>query len=485
MPKIVTAQGKKFTFDDNTTDEEIASAIDYYFSTEKKKPSSAGGKVDTMESTGQQGQEKDILSELQFDKETYTPIKSKLPAPTKGTGLVGEDAPKGYVETPPAPKIQPTKPVAPTTDMPDYGKQYRDISDEKVAVKKLQIKRAEDILALDTKDAKDLGFSLDEYRQLNIKKYAVEFLTGPQQNQYNIENRINSLTELTKGLDPIKDINNPLFKNIEKLQREKDASKQEMVNGVLARIDQLKSEFPGLTGTAKTEKAEEIKKLYASITPVIAPAAYAKEKADTPEVRTMPGDTPMEKLKNYYSSITNEYEETLKLYQEENYILSGIKAYTDPSQTRKLARLQQEIKELTPIVTINQKELKEDNWLTQLAKGAVSTLIDNDILITEQEQATKLYKSFKTADISSNISKENVAALEESMRMTTGEEVASTLGVTLGMMPSFMGGGMAVKGIGKLSKLAKGGTRAVEAFDNLELISISRRGSIFYIWFYG
>jgi hypothetical protein len=437
------------------------------FASQKKKPSSAGEKVGTMGSTGQPTQEKDILSELQFDKETYTPIKSKLPAPTKGTGLVGEDAPKGYVETPPAPKIQPTKPVAPTTDMPDYGKQYRDISDEKVAIKQLQIKRAEDILALDTKDAKDLGFSLDEYRQLNIKKYAVEFLTGPQQNQYNIENRINSLTELTKGLDPVKDINSPLFKSIEKLQREKDASKQEMVNGVLSRVDQLKSELPGLTGDAKREKAEEIKKLYASIAPVIAPAAYAKEKADTPEVRTMPGDTPMEKLKNYYSSITNEYEETLKLYQKESYILSGIKAYTDPSQTRKLARLEQEIKELTPIVTINQKELKEDNWLSQLAKGAIGTLIDSDIITTEQEQATKLYDSFKKADISSNISKENIAALNESMRMTTGEEVSSTLGVTLGMMPSFMGGGMAVKGVGKLSKLTKGGTRAAGAFDNL------------------
>ena len=444
------------------------------FASQKKKPSSAGGKVGTMESTGQQGQEKDILSELRFDKETYTPVKSKLPAPTKGTGLVGEDAPKGYVETPPAPKTQPTKrvgditmPIAPATDLPDYGKQYRDISDEKVAIKQLQIKRAEDILALDTKEAKDLGFSLDEYRQLNIKKYAVEFLTGPQQNQYNIENRINSLTELTKGLDPVKDINSPLFKSIEKLQREKDASKQEMVNGVLSRVDQLKSELPGLTGDAKREKAEEIKKLYASIAPVIAPAAYAKEKADTPEVRTMPGDTPMEKLKNYYSSITNEYEETLKLYQKESYILSGIKAYTDPSQTRKLARLQQEIKELTPIVTINQKELKEDNWLTQLAKGAIGTLIDSDIITTEQEQATKLYDSFKKADISSNISKENIAALNESMRMTTGEEVSSTLGVTLGMMPSFMGGGMAVKGVGKLSKLTKGGTRAAGAFDNL------------------
>ncbi len=182
------------------------------FASQKKKPSSAGGKVGTMGSTGQPTQEKDILSELQFDKETYTPIKSKLPAPTKGTGLVGEDAPKGYVETPPAPKIQPTKPVAPTTDMPDYGNQYRDIADKKVAIKQLQIKRAEDVLALDTKDAKDLGFSLDEYRQLEIKKYADEFLTGPQQNQYNIENRINSLTELAKGLDPIKDINNPLFK---------------------------------------------------------------------------------------------------------------------------------------------------------------------------------------------------------------------------------------------------------------------------------
>ncbi len=437
------------------------------FASQKKKPSSAGGKVGTMGSTGQPTQEKDILSELQFDKETYTPIKSKLPAPTKGTGLVGEDAPKGYVETPPAPKIQPTKPVAPTTDMPDYGNQYRDIADKKVAIKQLQIKRAEDVLALDTKDAKDLGFSLDEYRQLEIKKYADEFLTGPQQNQYNIENRINSLTELAKGLDPIKDINNPLFKGIEKLQRERDASKQEMVNGVLARVDQLKSELPGLTGDAKREKAEEIKKLYASITPVIAPAAYAKEKADTPEVRTMPGDTPMAKLKNYYRSITNEYEETLKLYQEENKFISGIKAYTDPSQTRKLARLQQEIKELTPIVTINQKELKEDNWLTQLAKGAIVTLIDSDIITTEQEQATKLYDSFKKADISSNISKENIAALNESMRMTTGEEVSSTLGVTLGMLPSFMGGGMAVKGVGKLSKLTKGGTRAAGAFDNL------------------
>ena len=93
----------------------------YFASVKKKVPSSSVGQNQgTMGSTGQQGPAKNVSS-------------------VSPSGLVGEDAPEGYVESPAGTKIeQPTKrvgdivmPVAPATDMPDYGKQYEQAADKK------------------------------------------------------------------------------------------------------------------------------------------------------------------------------------------------------------------------------------------------------------------------------------------------------------------------------------------------------------------
>ena len=468
MPKIVTAQGKKFTFDDNTTDEEIASAIDYYFSTEKKKPSSAGGKVDTMESTGQQGQEKDILSELQFDKETYTPIKSKLPAPTKGTGLVGEDAPKGYVETPPAPKIQPTKPVAPATDMPDYGKQYEQAAEIKVADKQIKINKAEDTIKLQTDIAKSYDMELPEYRNYIEKDLANYFLDESELAEYNLQQSLDEYVNLSKDLNP-NDINNKdIFNKISSLKKDAANLRVQKVNGVVEQIRQIKESIDYTDPTETKEKLEEIKKLRATINPTINPVQYAKEKASTPEVLEMPGDTPMDKLKNYYHSKLYELK---KLEEDTGFLdyatgsLPIVGDLTGATKKRdKYRELYQEVKELTPIITINQKDLKEDNFFTQFAKATVGSLLSSNIVTTEQEQADKLYSAFKDADVMYNISEEAKQAIDASFDMTLKEEIGSTGGVVLGMMPAFVTGGAAVKGAGSLAK----GTKIADALTKLD-----------------
>ena len=75
MPKTVIVQGQKFTFKDNVTDEQISSVIDGLFGDIKKKGSSGsvGERVDTTGSISGQPKENGILSDLQFDKKTYTP----------------------------------------------------------------------------------------------------------------------------------------------------------------------------------------------------------------------------------------------------------------------------------------------------------------------------------------------------------------------------------------------------------------------------
>ena len=112
----------KFMQTNNLTQKTNDEFYSTYFAPVKKKvpSSSVGQNQGTMGSTGQQGPAKNVSS-------------------VSPSGLVGEDAPEGYVESPAGTKIeQPTKrvgdivmPVAPATDMPDYGKQYEQAADKK------------------------------------------------------------------------------------------------------------------------------------------------------------------------------------------------------------------------------------------------------------------------------------------------------------------------------------------------------------------
>ena len=424
----------------------------------KKVPSSSVGQNQgTMGSTGQ-------------------PKQTKNTSSVSSLGLVGEDAPEGYVESPAGTKIeQPTKrvgdivmPVAPATDMPDYGKQYEQAAEIKVADKQIKINKAEDAIKFQTDIAKSYDMELPEYRNYIEKDLAKEFLGESELEEYNLQQSIDEYVDLSKDLNP-NDINNKdIFDKISSLKKDAANLRVQKVNGVVEQIRQIKESIDYTDPTATKEKLEEIKKLRATINPTINPVQYAKEKASTSEVMGMPGDTPMDKLKNYYHSKLYELK---KLEEDTGFLdyatgsLPIVGDLTGATRKRdKYRELYQEIKELTPIVTINQKDLKEDNFFTQFAKATVGSLLSSDIVTTEQQQAEKLYNAFSDANVMSNVSEEAKQAIDASFDMTLKEEIGSTGGVVLGMMPAFVTGGAAVKGVGGLAK----GTKIAEALNKLD-----------------
>ena len=112
MPKTVIVQGQKFTFKDNVTDEQISSVIDGLFGDIKKKGSSGsvGERVDTTGSISGQPKENGILSDLQFDKKTYTPQPTG-PEPVR-SNYVEKKATAPQLPMPSADAFDPAKFVA-------------------------------------------------------------------------------------------------------------------------------------------------------------------------------------------------------------------------------------------------------------------------------------------------------------------------------------------------------------------------------------
>ena len=302
-----------------------------------------------------------------------------------------------------------------------------------------------------TADAKEAGMSLSDWRGATEDSYAKEFLDDSDYEQYKISSEYNSLkaTIEENELDANDPNNAEIFGKLKSLEKQKAQMRVAKIQGVLTEIRELKAQLPGASGADRDEIVEQVKKLQASITPVVNPVKYATEKAKTEEVQTMPGDTPLDKLKNYYHLRAQQMHD---LQQETGFIDYATAAVPfvgdmvgSTEKRDKFLSLYNELQELTPIITINEATLKEDNWLTQVGKNVVSTVIAPGFTTTEQEQAETLYSAFDQADVSENISENAVEAISASFRQTTGEEFGATLGTTLGMMPYFVGGGRIVK----------------------------------------
>jgi hypothetical protein len=211
---------------------------------------------------------------------------------------------------------------------------------------------------------------------------------------------------------------------------------------------------------------ENLLKLQSKYKSFFKPIEAAKEiYVSTPEMQKQEGETPYEKFLNYYDAAVLEYDEARDAMRASDMVLSTIPLIDDISGAspviRRYVRAYKKLEALTPIALLNRKALKEDNFFSQLGKSALSTFSDASLSTTEQEESSIVFDVLQKADVGKNVSEENIKALESSFDMTTGEKAGSMLGATIAMMPAFIQGGAAVRGLKNITKLGR-------AFDKLK-----------------
>jgi len=198
----------------------------------------------------------------------------------------------------------------------------------------------------------------------------------------------------------------------------------------------------------------------------INPAKEAKKiYTDNPEIQKEEGETPLEKLQNYYDGLLLQLKDSDISNNE--LILSTIPIIGDitgaDEAVSKYADIYKKVEQLTPIVLLNRKALREDNFFSQVGKTFIGGMSSagKALVTTEQEEAEIVLDALAKSDILENVSKEQMEALEGAYDMTTGEKIGSTLGATLSMMPAFASAGFAVRSLKNASRLGK-------AFDKLK-----------------
>ena len=362
-----------------------------------------------------------------------------------------------------APLDAPVESEVPLKDRPTPDV-YKDLSsnileDMEIAAKSKQdrlVKAAEKTIIDDGIIAKEYDMTPEKYRLAILDTYAKKMLDGIDYSEYETQQKLSYLQEQKGNLTPGSSAIEGMDSEIKSLEKKRSEYINNRVAQVGAQIENIKATIDYTDKSDTKAKLEEIKKLEMSLKPVINPVAYARGKAETSDVKAMPGDTPMEQLTNYYHSLAREYSDIANNTNTLEMITSSVPILGDVMGTREVRdrfyELRQELIELTPIVTLNRKELKEDNFFSQLAKGTVGALLSPNIVTTEQQQANKLYNSFEAAGVSSNLSEEADEAMQESLDPTLMEEIGSMTGFVAGMMPAFVSGGAIVKGIGTVAR---------------------------------
>jgi hypothetical protein len=318
------------------------------------------------------------------------------------------------------------------------------------------VEAAEKAIIDDGVIAKEYDMTPEKYRLAILDTYAKKMLDGIDYSEYETQQKLSYLQEQKNNLPPGSSALEGMDSEIKSLEKKRSEYVNSRIAQVGAQIENIKATIDYTDKSDTKAKLEEIKKLQMSLKPVINPVAYAREKAETSDVKAMPGDTPMEKLTNYYHSIAREYSDIANKYSKVEQVLSSVPGYGDIVGSRqardRFYELRQELMDLTPVITLNRKELKEDNFFSQLAKGTVGAMLSPNIVTTEQEQANKLYSSFEAAGVTSNLSKEADEAMQESLDPTLVEEIGGMIGFVAGMMPAFISGGAIVKGVGTVAR---------------------------------
>ena len=283
----------------------------------------------------------------------------------------------------------------------------------------------------------------DLITQLKEDEKIIALYNDPKTNKYipNLEEALNIATKRKKETEK----NIAQYRETYLKENEKDIEK--------ARLE--------LANDPDNESLKEnllkAKTKYASfINPV---EAAKKIYEDNPEIEKAKGDTPMEKFLNYFDAAVLQYEDAKKEMTSKNIALSAIPLIDEMSgaseDVRRYAKAYKKIEELAPIALLNRKALSEDNFFSQLGKSFSSGLTDGTLFTTEAEQSDIIFDALDKSKTLNNVSKEQVEALEASFNMNNYEKTASTLGSTLAIMPAFMGGGAAIKGLKNATKIGK------------------------------
>ena len=307
------------------------------------------------------------------------------------------------------------------------------------------------------KKAADLrNISLDSYRKLKYSKVAEMFLSDEDKAEYDLQKNLNHWeTEMfatsTNGTP-----NELMLKKYKEAKLNLDNYKEGMVTrsqDAIKIINEKLLEDPN-NKELREELIKERARTQAFINPVAAGKALYSKSAD---IQKAPGRNPLEKMENRYNGLIKQVAD-LKLTMTEG-ALSMIPLVGDVTgiddKVRRVSELMKQIEELTPIVLLNKKSLKEDNFFTQFGKSLVSGLSAASPLTTEQEQSSIIFDALNATGTTGDVSEDNLKGLEESFRQTTGELIGSTGGSTLSIMPAMVSGGYAISSLKNMSRLGK------------------------------
>jgi hypothetical protein len=186
----------------------------------------------------------------------------------------------------------------------------------------------------------------------------------------------------------------------------------------------------------------------------------------------IPGNTPKEKLQNYYLTLNKErdirIQELKKNYGEDVLTSTGgaiqaqLATYlgTDENVSKLLA-IDEKMKSLAPVVLINRNPVKDVNegFVESTLKSATQTLFPSTqyVISTPSELAGHVKQSISLAGLSDDLlSKTTGELVTEKAKGPEGlsrEWFGNIAGTALGMAPYFTAGTNLVKGVSKLGQL--------------------------------
>ena len=430
-----------------------------YFSDVKKKDSSkSNGEMEVTESITEQVQEGNGSSDSSSDEEdimlvgeTIDPPKKQEQPPQKTSRF---DPMSVEPITAPETEQQFEAPTIPEEQFEniDYVKKVKEkdqslidnnIYENKDQIRDMRYEMASGFLGESDKREYEL---LQKIKKVDEK---IEIYKDPEQNKW-LQNSEKALSDAIKEKEGYE-------QSLTKIKEQYLNESQEAIK---------KARFELSKDPENKQLKENLLKLQTKYKSFFKPIEVAKAiYVSTPEMQKQEGETPYEKFLNYYDAAVLEYDEARDAMGGSDFVLSTIPLIDDISGAspviRRYVRAYKKLETLTPIALLNRKALKEDNFFSQFGKNVLSTLSDASLYTTEQEESSIIFDVLQKADVGKNVSEENIKALESSFDMTTGEKAGSMLGATIAMMPAFMAGGGAVRGLKNITKLGR-------AFDKLK-----------------
>jgi hypothetical protein len=306
-----------------------------------------------------------------------------------------------------------------------------------------------------------------QIRDVRYKNISKNLLNTSDKQEYDL------LTKLKKVEKQIEDYNNPKYNkfipNLEEALKSSIKDKKEIEISIAKNREAYleKNEIEIEKARLQLEDdpdneslKENLLKAKGKYNSFINPIDAAKKiYTENPDIAKAKGDTPMEKFLNYFDGAVLQYNDAKKEMTNKNVVLSAIPLIDEISgaseDIRKYAKAYKKIKELAPIALLNRKALSEDNFFSQLGKSFASGLTDGTLFTTEAEQSEIIFDALGKSKVLGNVSEEQIDALESSFNMNIPEKIASTLGSTLSIMPAFMSGGAAIRGLKNVTKIGK------------------------------